>query len=319
MIDVTLQNFEADVIEASFSQPVLVDFWASWCGPCKALGPILEKLEGVYAGRFTLAKIDSDAEQQLAGAFGVRSIPTVILMKNGQPVDGFVGALPEGQIRQFLDKHVPTADELTADAQTQVAEDLAAQGDTRSALDKLREALAINPANDEARFDYVRLLLDEGRLDDARMAFEPLAAKSSKAAPVARIDALGAYLGACMALPHARSADALQAAIAADRRDFAARYELAQRHFAERRFEAALDELLEILMRDKAWNDNAARRLYVAILELLTPPRKPAKADAATGTTASGIALTGKQAAVHDDPHAALVADYRRRLSMVLF
>src|SRR6188768_21676 len=106
MIDVTIENFEQEVIAASLNQPVLVDFWAPWCGPCKALGPVLEKLEIDYGGGFKLVKINSDEEQQLAGAFGIRSIPTVILLKNGQPVDGFMGALPEGKVREFLDKHV---------------------------------------------------------------------------------------------------------------------------------------------------------------------------------------------------------------------
>src|SRR6478609_2674850 len=111
MIDVTIQNFESEVIEASMRQPVLVDFWAPWCGPCKVIGPLLEKLEIDYEGRFKLVKIDSDQEQQLSAAFGIRSIPTVILLMNGQPVDGFMGALPEGQVRQFLDKHLPPAEE----------------------------------------------------------------------------------------------------------------------------------------------------------------------------------------------------------------
>jgi putative thioredoxin len=122
-----------------------------------------------------------------------------------------------------------------------------------------------------------------------------------------------------MAAQHARPAEELTAAIEVNKRDFAARYELSQLLFAQRRFEAALEELLEILMRDKAWNDNAARKLYVAILEVLTPAKKPGgKADAATGTTASGIAVTGNVTAGYDDPNAKLVADYRRRLSMVV-
>src|SRR4051812_224624 len=112
MIDVTLENFETEVIATSMTQPVLVDFWAPWCGPCKVIGPLLEKLEAEYAGRFKLVKIDSDQEQQLAAAFAIRSIPTCILVMNGQPVDGFMGAVPEGQLRQFLDKHVPPAEDV---------------------------------------------------------------------------------------------------------------------------------------------------------------------------------------------------------------
>ena len=109
MIDITTENFETEVIRASMSVPVLVDFWAPWCGPCKSLSPILEKLEVAYEGRFVLAKINSDEQQELAGAFGIRSIPTCILMMGGKPVDGFMGALPEGKLREFLDKHLPVA------------------------------------------------------------------------------------------------------------------------------------------------------------------------------------------------------------------
>ncbi len=101
MIDVTMANFETDVIAASQTTPVLVDFWADWCGPCKSLGPVLEKLEADYAGRFQLVKINADTEQQLAGAFGVKSLPTCILLMGGRPVDGFMGALPEGKVREF--------------------------------------------------------------------------------------------------------------------------------------------------------------------------------------------------------------------------
>jgi putative thioredoxin len=109
MIEATVQNFEAEVIQASMTVPVLVDFWAPWCAPCKSLGPILEKLELAYAGRFKLVKIDSDQEQQISQAFGIRSIPTCVLLINGQPADGFTGALPESKVREFLDKHVPPA------------------------------------------------------------------------------------------------------------------------------------------------------------------------------------------------------------------
>src|SRR5204863_5096487 len=119
MIDITLQNFEAELIGASMQQPVLLDIWAPWCGPCKSLSPVLEKLETAYEGRFQLAKLNSDEQPEIAGqlsqAFGVRSIPFCVLFSQGQPIDGFVGALPEAQIREFLDKHVPSADALESD------------------------------------------------------------------------------------------------------------------------------------------------------------------------------------------------------------
>ena len=160
---------------------MLLDIWAPWCGPCKTLGPVLEKLETSYAGRFSLGKLNADEQpeiaSQLSQMFGVRSIPFCVLFKGGQPVDGFVGALPEAEVRKFLDKHVPSADEMAAEEDVLEAEELLAEGDTASALEKLQEAVATNPANDGARYDYLRALLNDGDLDEARRVYEPVASK----------------------------------------------------------------------------------------------------------------------------------------------
>ena len=300
MIDVTVENFETEVIATSMTTPVLVDFWAPWCGPCKTLGPILEKLEVAYEGRFKLVKIDSDQEQQLAGAFGIRSIPTCILLINGQPVDGFQGALPEGQVRAFLDKHVPSAEEALAEEEEEQAQEALADGDTDTALEKLQHAVATDPANDDARFDYVKLLLQLGRDDDAKVAFAPVIAK---APTVRRFDALQRWMNAidfAATSPDKTSALAgFDAQIAANKRDFDARFARAQLLINAQRWTDAMDELLDILMRDKAWNSDLARKTYIAILELIEPP----KVKVADGQIPP------------DDP---VVSSYRRRLSSVV-
>jgi putative thioredoxin len=315
MTDITIQNFEQDLIAESMRQPVLLDIWAPWCGPCRTLGPLLEKLEVAYAGRFKLAKLDSDDQPEIAGQlsqmFGVRSIPFCVLFHQGQPVDGFVGAQPEAQIREFLDRHVPSAAETQAEEEQEEAQELAAEGDPSAALDRLLQTVAADPNNDTVRCDVVKLLLERGQVALARQAWAPMAGKVQLDA---RIAALGHWLDAAEKAATARSADALAAAIAANRRDFEARFELAQTHFAAGRFTAAMDELLEILMRDKTWNGELARKAYVAILELMT---KPAPKPAAAAEKKGALEVTGKAAAAA--PADPLVDQYRRKLSMALF
>ena len=321
MIDVTLQNFETEVMLASAQVPVLVDIWAEWCGPCKQLGPVLEQLEVEYAGRFILAKLDADKVKELAGQlsqmFGVRSIPFCVLFKGGQPVDGFVGALPAAQVREFLNKHVPSEGALAAEAEIDEAEALLQSGDTDAALAKLADAVAQDPANDDARADYVRLLIGTGAYEEAAAVLEEPLQREPR--PL-RFDALRRWLDAREFVEQDDRGNweiaQFDARIAENKRDFDTRFAKAQVLMAEGQWTAAMDELLEIIMRDRKWNEEAARKAYVAILELLTPP--PAKAGAgADGKSAGGIELTGK-AAQQEDPQAELLSSYRRKLSMAL-
>jgi putative thioredoxin len=300
MIDVTVANFETEVIEASKSTPVLVDFWAPWCGPCRSLGPVLEKVELAYGGRFKLVKINSDEEQELSGAFGIRSIPTCVLMMDGKPVDGFMGALPEGQVKEFLDKHLPAENELAALTDEEEALEALDDGDVETALARLQLAVDTDPANDDARFDLVKLMLEMGLEDEAKVAFAPVIAK---AVGVRKLDSLNQWIKALDVVAHFSDPEIAEAEfhskIAANKRDFEARFGLAQLRMSEQRWTDAMDELLEILMRDKAWNSDLARKTFVAILDIIEPP-KPKVAEGQIPP---------------EDP---TVATYRRRLSSVV-
>ena len=317
MINVTTENFEVEVIHASLSTFVLVDFWAPWCGPCKVIGPILEKLEAEYAGRFTLVKIDSDEQQELSQAFGIRSIPTCVLMKDGKPVDGFMGALPEGKLREFLDKHIPAGDQLPADAGAEEVPEMLDSADVPTALARMNEALAANPANDDLRYDYVKLLIGTGHLTEAAAAMAPALAQI----PVPlRFEALQQWLNAMEFVstdPRGRWTLAqFDEKIAANKRDFETRFAKSRLLMVQGEWVAAMDELLEIIMRDKKWDKEAPRKTFVAILELLTPPKSKTGPEVSS-KTAGGIEIAGPSK-VQEDEQAALVSAYRRKLSMML-
>ena len=301
MINVTAANFEAEVIEASMDTPVLVDFWAPWCGPCKVIGPLLEKLETDYQGRFKLVKIDSDQEQELSQAFGIRSIPTCVLMIGGKPVDGFMGAVPEGQLKTFLDKHLPPADVLEAEVTGESVADAPDANDPQARHEALQQAVLQKPDDDDARFAYVKFLLQNGKLAEAKAALAPALPRTvAGAAP--RLAAPAGSRPSTSPPSRARRTPPwpdFDARIAANKRDFDARFARARMLMAAQHWTAAMDELLEILMRDKSWNEELARKTFVAILDIIEPP--PVKV------------ADGQIPPV--DP---VVATYRRRLSSVV-
>ncbi len=260
--DVSAQDFEAQVIARSREVPVLVDFWAGWCAPCRMLKPVLEKLAQEYQGKFFLAKVDTDREQPLAAQYGVRSLPTVQLFRDGKAVDGFMGAQPEGAVRALLDKHVARAsDTLVRDA-------LTAQqaGDLDKAATLLHQAVENDPTNDRAKLALAALCLARGRLVDAEALLKSLS-------PEARAGAEAAMLKAHMEF--ARLADGspslpeLERKLAAAPADSETRLHLSARQVVNGQYEAAMQNLLEIVRHDRKYRDDAGRKTLLTVFQLL--------------------------------------------------
>ena len=264
--DVTTADFKEKVFDASMTVPVVVDFWAEWCGPCKVLKPILEKLADEYGGRFILAKVDSDANPELAGHFGVRSIPTVVAIVEGQIVDGFTGAKTEGQIREFLDNFVAPA----GDAQAGSIEDLIAlarsareAGRSDEARQLLGEVVAAAPEQKEAALLLAEISIEDGALDEAEQILGGLPGDSD-----ARIPALIARL----ALIHKNAGvdtAALRARVEAEPDNHALRIEYAEALAGKQDWRGALEQLLASVKQDKAWNEGAARKAMIELFNLL--------------------------------------------------
>jgi putative thioredoxin len=257
--DTESSDFEQAVIAASHRVPVLVDFWAEWCAPCRTLKPVLEKLAAEYGGRFVLAKVDSDRNQELAARYGVRGIPNVKAFVDGEMVDEFTGAQPEAQVRAFIDRLLPSPAEPLRVA----AQEARAKGDFEVARSLLADALALDPANETLHLNLAEIHLDENQLDAARAI---LAADGSKESQ--RRNGLLARLKLATSGSGADPA-ALKNRIAADGNDLDARLQLANALALRQDYRAALEQLLEIVRRDRKWQDEAARKAMLDLFTLL--------------------------------------------------
>jgi putative thioredoxin len=264
VFDATAANFESDVIQASLQVPVLVDFWATWCGPCKQLGPILEKLAAEYNGAFRLAKVDVDAEQQLGAAFQIRSIPTVMLVKDGQLVDGFPGALPEGQLREFLKHH--GIEPAQAPAEAPVESEAPAPLDPHAEVLRLRKAVEAAPEQDNLKLDLALALLATGNAHESEQLLDALPANlaTDDRAVKAR-----ARLGFSSLLQDAPPPQVLEAAIASNPDDLRARHLLGVQQIVSGHAEAGLEQFLEMLRRDRGFEDGLAKRSLIDAFRIL--------------------------------------------------
>ena len=261
VFDVDQQSFEADVLQASLTTPVLVDFWATWCEPCKTLGPMLEKLAAEYNGAFRLGKVDVDTQQELAGMFGIRSIPTVVLVKDGQVLDGFTGALPEGQLREFLSRHVQPLE-----APAEPAEEEAVQETPEQAINRLQQAIAIGPDQPGLKLDLALALMHAGHVAAAETE---LAALPANLATDARAVRLRSELDLAHALKDAPALAELQQRVQADGSDWAARDQLGVRLLLEGDADAGLEQFLVVLQKARDWNDGQAKKRLLAAFATL--------------------------------------------------
>jgi putative thioredoxin len=262
VVDCTTADFPEAVLATSRRLPVVVDFWAPWCGPCRTLMPLLTRLAGEYGGQFLLAKVNIDEQPELASRFGVRSVPTVKLFRDGAPVDEFMGALPESAIRQFLDRHVPKVSDLAIDAALQAAE----RGDMAGAERQLDELLRSEPENVKGLLALARLQFEERHYTAAAATLERLPPSARDEAPVQQLAAALHFAGVAADAP---PSPALEQRIAANPRDSEARYQLAGRLMMEGSHAAGMDQLLEILRRDRKYGDDAGRTGLLLAFQLL--------------------------------------------------
>ena len=266
--DTTEASFMADVIEASQTVPVIVDFWAPWCGPCKTLGPALEAAVIAAKGRVKMVKIDVDKNQMIAGQLRVQSIPTVYAFWQGQPVDGFQGALPGSEIQKFIERVAAMAGDGGLGEALTMAEQALGEGDAASAVEIFAAILGEEPENAIAYGGLARAHLALGELDQAEAL---LAAAPAKITGAKELEAARAQIELAKQAVNAGPEDDLRAAVAADADNHQARFDLAVALNAAGKVDEAVDELLELFRRDREWNEGAARTQLFTIFDALKP------------------------------------------------
>jgi putative thioredoxin len=256
------ENFEADVLERSHEVPILVNFWAPWCGPCRTLSPVLEKLADEYAGKFVLAKINVDESPSLAGAFGVQGIPAVKLIKDGEIAGEFTGALPEAAVREMLSRYLPSE----YDEQADEAADLEEQGKPADAQTIYQSILEVEPTHAKSLLGLGRVLMNVGDRDGALKTLERISPAAEERKDADRLIAR-------LQLQGDQSADeaTLRQKLAAEPDSIEARFDLAQALAANEKFEEALSEFLNIVKSDRGFRDDGARKAMVQIFDVLPP------------------------------------------------
>jgi len=280
IVETSEATFEHDVVERSGEVPVVIDFWAAWCQPCRLLGPILEKLAHEYQGRFVLVKADVDQMPMIASTLGVQSIPAVFAIRDGRLVDQFLGLMPENQVRAWLDRILPTpAENLAGEAET------LEYRDPQAAEARYREAIQMDPNDTQARIGLARVLMAQSRWDEARTILDELAASDLLGAEGER---LRAELELRIEAPQLGTSDEARAAAAADPGNHALQLSLAKTLVIEGKFPEALEICLRLVESDRAGAGEDARKLMVKIFHLLGPDSE-------------------------------LAATYRRKLTMLLY
>ena len=264
IFDASTADFDQSVIENSFHKPVLVDFWAEWCAPCKALMPMLQQIAESYQGELLLAKVNCDIEQDIVARFGIRSLPTVVLFKDGQPVDGFAGAQPESAVRAMLEPHVQMPPPAAADPLEQ-AEALFAEGRIAEAEATVKVLLGEDNSNAKALILYARCLAERGELGEAQTVLDAVKSDEHKAA-LAGAKAQITFLKQAADLPDAAD---LKARLAKDPLDDEAAYQLSIQQLARQQYEAALEALLKLFMRNRSYNEGIAHKTLLQVFDLL--------------------------------------------------